>query len=331
MASIDPGHRRLVKVFWLFFSRKNDLPLLSWHFALGRTLPSAPDLGGIEQAIVHLSAALAARGHRIGDGAEIVVAINDATLLPAGARHPMVWFHNEVSAWREIRRGRLPALLRQRPVAGLCGTVQARRASPPLPFRSRAIVAHGLPRAILDAPPASVPPPPHALFISQAYRGLAEVIALWRRLAPALPAARFSAFIAPPDIPAYAAVAGGDPTIAILPRIPNAAMPALLAGARVVFAPGHRAETFCLAAAESIAMGVPVLTYGTGALAERVAHGCTGFICRNEAEMARHSLALLTDDALWSRMQASGLATRANAGWDRIALEWEHLVADRKP
>jgi hypothetical protein len=45
--------------------------------------------------------------------------------------------------------------------------------------------------------------------------------------------------------------------------------------------------------------------------------------------MAHRTLALLTDDALWLRMQAAGLATRQNAGWDRIAQQWETLLADR--
>jgi hypothetical protein len=302
-----------------------------WHFALGRPLPTAPDLGGIEQCVLHLGAALAARGHMLSaepDQADIAVAINDARLLPAGAR-PILWLHNEVSAWRETRRHRLPALFMHRPLAVFCGTEQARTASRVLPFRARKILPHGLPRSILEAPPAASPPPPHALFVSQAYRGLASVIALWRRrIAPAHPAARLSAFIAGADVAHYRALAEGEPSIAILPRVPNAAMPVLLASCRLLFVPGHHAETFCLAAAESIAMGVPVVTYGTGALKERVQHGRTGFICRSQAEMAQRSLALLTDDALWSRMQGNGLATRKNAGWDRIARDWDNLIAE---
>jgi len=294
-------------------------------------LPADPDLGGIEQCVTHLGAALAARGHTISDdqdAADIVVAINDARLLRDGAV-PILWFHNEVSAWREARRHRLPALFRHRPLAVFCGTEQARHASRLLPLRGRKILPHGLPGPIIEAPPAATPPPPHAVFCSQAYRGLAGVIALWRRhIAPALPAARLSAVIAGADMAQYRALARGEPSIAILPRIANAAMPGLLTGARLVLAPGHRAETFCLAAAEAVAMGVPVVTYGTGALKERVRHDRTGFICHGQADMARRSLALLTDDALWSRMQANGLATRNNAGWDHIAHAWENLVAE---
>lgn len=278
--------------------------------------------------MLNLAAALRARGHAVVFGtdapAEIDIAINDARLLPGGPARQVVWFHNEVTFWREARRGRLPALWRHRPAAVFCGAEQARAH---LPFSSRATLPHGLPPTILSAPPAEAPPGPCALFISQAYRGLADMIGLWRtRIAPALPGARFVAHIAPADMPRYRALAAKTPSIAILPRVENAEMPGLLRGARLVFAPGHRAETFCLAAAEAIAMGVPVLTYGIGALKHRVRHGQTGFICRSPAEMATHAKTLLTSDALWRHMQAHGLGTRENAGWDRIAEQWERFL-----
>jgi hypothetical protein len=303
--------------------------IATWRFISDRPIPCAPDLGGTEQAVQQLCAALAARGHCVISGpgtADIHVAINDARLLPVGAGPCAVWFHNEVGFWREARRGRLAALARHRPVAVFCGHEQASRASHLLPFRARAIIPHGLPPAVIAAPPAGSPPPPQALFISQAYRGLDEVIALWRdQIAPSCPQARLAAYIATADLPCFQALAAETPSIAIHPRVANAAMPTLLRGARLLLAPGHRSETFCLSAAEAIAMGVPVVTRGIGALKERVRHTHTGYICRSTPELAQRTLALLTDDALWSRMQAEGLATRQNAGWDRIAQEWEKL------
>ncbi len=301
-----------------------------WRFLTATPIDGdAGDLGGTEQAVVHLSAALAARGHRIvADRGEygISVAVNDARLLPAGARRPVVWFHNEVSFWREAKRGRLAALRHHRPLAVFCGVEQARNRLPFLGGRS--IVPHGLPEAVLTAAPAAAPPAPHAVFVSQAYRGLKEVIGLWReRMRVRNCEARFTAFIAPGDVGRFRALAAGDGSIGILPRIPNAGMPAMLAGARVMIAPGHVSETFCLSAAEAIAMGVPVVTLGVGALKERVVDGRTGFVCRDFPQMGERILALLTDDALWSRMQRAGLATRLGAGWDDIAQRWEAMVA----
>ncbi len=257
--------------------------------------------------------------------ADYAVAVNDARLLPGGGALPILWLHNEVTWAREMRRGRLAALWRRRPVAVFCGTGQAGAASRLLPFRRRLVVPHGLPPAILQEAPAAAPPGPEVVFISQAYRGLADTIAMWRDLvAPRHPAAKLRAFIAAEDVARYTALAAGMPSIEVLPRVPNAEMPELLRGARVLAAPGHRAETFCLAAAEAQAMGVPVVTLGHGALSERVEHGRTGFICCDRAEMAGRILALLDDDGAWEAMHAACLATRANAAWDRVAQLWEN-------
>jgi hypothetical protein len=287
-------------------------------------------LGGIEQAVLNLSAALTARGHvvRLGTqaepGVDFAVAVNDARLLPADGAQPILWFHNEVTLWREMRRGRLGALARVRPAAVVCGTKQARRASWLMPTGRRIVLPHGLPVAILSEPPADRPPPHLALFTSQAYRGLGEVIELWRRrIATVHPTARLRAYVGAADLARYRQLAEDVASIGINPRVAATQMPQLLRRGRLLVAPGHASETFCLAAAEAVAMGVPVVTYGRGALAERVAHGRTGFICRDEREMAARILALLSDDELWLRMQAECLVNRADARWDRVAGLWE--------
>jgi hypothetical protein len=292
-------------------------------------------LGGIEQAVRNLGAALAARGHSVrldtrAAPADFAVAVNDARLLPAGAASPILWLHNEVGLWRELRRGRMPALLRHRPAAVFCGARQAAQASSVLPFRFRVTLPHGLPARILEAVPAGQIPGPEVIYASQAYRGLADVIALWRsRVAPAYPAARLRAYIAAEDVGRYRVLAAGAPSIEIRPRVTNGQMPEILRRARVMVAPGHLSETFCLAAAEAIAMGVPVVTLGHGALGERVDHGKTGLIGRDLAELAAHIGNLLDDHALWQRLHEAGLATRREADWDHVARLWEDVFIRR--
>ncbi len=199
------------------------------------------------------------------------------------------------------------------------GTSQA-RAGRFLPCPARHIIPHALAPAVLTAAPASEPPAPLALFTSQAYRGLAELLALWQRdIAPALPHARFAARIATSDIPDFQAQAAAG--CAIQPRLPNAAMPGLLRTARVLLVPGHVSETFCLAAAEAVALGVPVITRGWGALAERVRHGETGFVCRSWPEFAARTRDVLTDDALWRRLHAACLV-QPRLAWPDVAEKW---------
>lgn len=256
--------------------------------------------------------------------ADVTIALNDARLLPTGARTPIVWFHNEVTLWREARRGRLPALRRQRPIGVFLGAAHAGAASGWLPLRRRVIVPHGV-AAAFAATSVRPAPPPVALFTSQAYRGLGPLLRLWRdRIGPAVPAARFEALIVEADQAAHAAVAR-QPGVVLAPRLANAAMPARLAAARVLLAPGHASETFCLAAAEAIAAGVPVITRGWGALAERVRDGETGFVCRTWRSYAEATIAALTDDALWRRLHAGCLAQR-QPGWGDVAPLWRDLL-----
>ncbi len=301
--------------------------------------------------MIHLASALAARGHRVRvagavaarafqgvewlepgarPDADVTVAINSASLLPERAGLPVVWFHNEVEFWRELRKRRLPALLRHRPAAVFIGAEQARLASWMLPFRARRVIPYGLPPRVLAAPAADRVPAPQTIFTSQAYRGLREVIGMWRaHVAPRCPGARLAAYIGAGDVAAFAALAAGEPSISIHPRVGNDAVLELLRGTRVLLAPGHQSETFCLAAAEAIAMGVPVVTLGIGSLKERVVDGRTGFVARGWREMAERTVALLTDEALWARQHAEGLATRVGNDWDRVAATWEHFVDEQ--
>jgi len=60
----------------------------------------------------------------------------------------------------------------------------------------------------------------------------------------------------------------------------------LLNQARCLLVPSLVAETSSLVSMEALACGTPVIAFPSGALAEIVEHGRTGFLVRDEAEMA---------------------------------------------
>jgi len=61
----------------------------------------------------------------------------------------------------------------------------------------------------------------------------------------------------------------------------------LLAGARALVNPIAWPEPFGLVMIEALACGTPVLSFPEGAASEIVQHGVTGFLCVDEADMAR--------------------------------------------
>ncbi len=95
----------------------------------------------------------------------------------------------------------------------------------------------------------------------------------------------------------------------------------------------EEAESFCLAALEAQAAGLPVIASARGALSERVSNGQTGFLIAGDAfsdtyqeAFAEACLRLLQDP---QQRQEMGLRARQNAladyRWEQIADQWEAL------
>lgn len=94
-----------------------------------------------------------------------------------------------------------------------------------------------------------------------------------------------------------------------------------LSKARVFLIPGHKAELFCLAAAEASQMCIPIVTLGYGCLSERVIHNETGFIANNYEDFAHYSIKLFTDYHLWQTI-------RNNLEKKRSVLDWNNVAND---
>lgn len=308
-------------------------------------------MGGTESSLVQLAEALARRGHdvcvfngvssprnefgvnwrpfaeaqtRVRSNIGIAVATPKA-FRGLSFRSRIFWLHNPLKSWRQIRRGSVWPLLMARPTFVLLGDYHAKRVPGWLPSSGREIIYHGIHEDFFRKTAATIAPPPRALFTSQPYRGLDWLLGLWPAVKRRAPGASFHVF-APKCHQAEAnARRRSIEGVTFRESLPREALIAEFATARVQLVPGHRDETYCLAAAEATAAGVPIVTLGEGALAERVSNGKTGFVVRDKSEFIARTISLLTDDALWLRMHRACLAETALTSWDDRARSWEAL------
>lgn len=79
----------------------------------------------------------------------------------------------------------------------------------------------------------------------------------------------------------------------------------LLCGAAALLNPIRWPEPFGLVMIEALARGTPVLAFAEGSAPEIVEHGRTGFLCRDEGDMARHLAHLERIDRAACRASAS--------------------------
>jgi glycosyltransferase involved in cell wall biosynthesis len=232
---------------------------------------------------------------------------------------------------KAIRRSQISPLLRHRPDAVFVGSVAEKEMTALYPFRSRTVIPHGVSAAFLKADPQG-PRHDHFVWASQKQRGLAQTLEAWKsHVAPQARDASFHVF----------GTRAGEMNLtddeARLNRIVfhgskrKDELAAFYASAKAMIYPGAPDETFCMAAAEAQAVGLPVITLGIGSLSERVQNGLNGFVCKNFREMAHHACRLMQDEELWRLLHEGALATAGLLTWERSAKLWEGLMTSAPP
>ncbi len=329
----------------------------------GRLAESAP-MGGAEAAFVGLAEALARRGHnvtiynncalsldhrgvawrRLGDGmpqtADLYIANRGDKLLRrvAGARRTIFWIHNPAGyllKWRYLSK-----LAWRRPLIVFSGPSHASTYPAWAPSGGRVVIPYGIAEIFRTTPPASDPPPPRALFTSNPLRGLDWLLDIWeRRIRPRVPEAELHLFSGPrtygaagarkqaamlPVLERAAAMAAAG--VVLREPVAKAALAAEMRRMRVFLYRGDVGETFCAAAGEAQAMGIPGVVQPIGSLAERIVDGVTGTVARDGDVFAEAAVSLLTDDELWRRQHDAALACQRGFGWDEAAAEFEKLL-----
>ncbi|MCC7271190.1 MAG: glycosyltransferase [Alphaproteobacteria bacterium] len=325
----------------------------------GLTADERP-LGGAETAFAALAAALAARGHGVRafargarriehagvawapveggvpETADLYVANRGHRVLALcrRARRVAFWIHNPA---RYLLKWRYQwPLLRRRPTLVFAGPWHAATYPAWGMGGRRAIIPLGVTPPFLGMAERP-PPPPVAVFTSNPLRGLDGLLDLWvGRVLAAVPGAVLRVYgggavygdaaLAARMAPVLARAAAA-PGVELCGPLAKPALAAALATARIFVYGGDRNETFCLAAAEAQAAGLPAVVGAVAALPERVRDGETGSVAADDAAFAAATVRLLVDDALWRRQHRAALAAAAGAGWDVAAARFERLAA----
>ena len=329
----------------------------------GLLAESAP-MGGAEAAFVGLAEALARRGHAVTiynncaaplahngvawrpladgmpDGADLYIANRGDRLLRlvTRARRTIFWIHNPADyllKWRYLAK-----LAWRRPLIVFSGPSHAASYPRWAPSGGRVVIPYGIAEIFRTIAPAAGPPPPRALFTSNPLRGLEWLLEIWqRRIRPRVPGGELHIFSGPRTYGAAGArkaeamlpvlrraAAMADTGIVLREPVAKSVLAAEMRSMRIFLYRGDRGETFCAAAGEAQAMGIPGVVQDIGSLRERVLDGITGTVARDEASFADAAVRLLGDDALWLRQHQAALARQRDFGWLEAAAQFEKLL-----
>nr|MBT6355294.1 glycosyltransferase [Pelagibacteraceae bacterium] len=88
---------------------------------------------------------------------------------------------------------------------------------------------------------------------------------------------------------------------------------------KILLVPGHKGELYCIAAEEARELCIPIITLGIGSLSERVEHGVTGFVAKNNEEFAYYTLKIFNDKNLWKKLRNNLINLRGTKKWSIVA------------
>ncbi len=112
-------------------------------------------------------------------------------------------------------------------------------------------------------------------------------------------------------------------------------MARVLSESRVLAYPNTFPETFCIAALEAQAAGLPIVTTESGALCERVHEGEDGYLISGHPSQSAYAerwiekvIRLLTEDAEWESMSEKALIQAKNFSYLKLAAQWIEYCQD---
>jgi glycosyltransferase involved in cell wall biosynthesis len=254
----------------------------------------------------------------------------------AGTR--VFWIHNPANYLLKWRY-QWP-LLRHRPAIVFSGASHLSTYPAWAAGGRRVVIPYGITPLFLGGGRRETVPPPRAIFLSNPLRSLDWLLDVWQqRIQPAVPEAQLHIF-AGSSIYGAAGAAKADRMAPVLDKakrltsagvilrgpVAKSQLVEEIRAARAFLYRGDIGETFCNAAAEPQAMGLPGVVEDIACMKERIVDGETGFVATGEAAFADAAVRLLTDDVLWWRMHDAARERQGRWTWQHAAAGFEALA-----
>lgn len=267
---------------------------------------------------------------------DIILASNDVNLfamydewIKSGSK-PILWARNLITWKRIFKKRRLRNLIKYRPPVVFLSRYHLNSCSSLIPLGKKYIIPHGVDDEFFNYP-LGVERKPQVLFLSKAFRGFTEVANMWinyiyPHFACKIPKVVLRAYIGREELNnmAYTDEFLRSHHIEVLDRAPQSVLRAEMACSAALIYPGHSDETFCNVAAESSVLGLPILTLGIGALAERSQNGM-GIMAQNYSELAAHMVELLNNPQKIQFASQQVLEYRDQYRWHDRIKDWNRL------
>lgn len=263
---------------------------------------------------------------------DIILASNDVNLfapydewIRQGSR-PILWIHNLVTWKRIFKKHRLGNLMKYRPESVFLSEYHLKSCAPFVPLGRKHIIPHAVDDEFFGVQ-SGAQKLPQALFLSKAFRGFGAVLKLWMRdIHPHAPGAMLRAYIGRHELPNLGVTEHDllNHNIHILDRAPQKILRDEMAASNCLIYPGHKDETFCNVAAESTVLGLPIVTMGVGALAERARNGA-GIVAKTDQDLAKIMVDLFQNPIKAQKLSQDALAAREQYRWNTRIKDWMEL------
>ena len=73
-------------------------------------------------------------------------------------------------------------------------------------------------------------------------------------------------------------------------------------------------------------MCIPIVTFGTGSLKERVEHELTGFVAKTVKQFVDYTHILLNDDKKWLEIRNNLIKIRGRRKWTDVSIELNKII-----